>query len=78
MECDCPEAVGEAAAQSYQMAQRVSLDLPDGPLTSSVIQAAFRAAAKKAHPDHGGNTDAFRELVAERDELLRRSHGYIY
>lgn len=34
------------------------------------IDAAFRAKAKKAHPDAGGTKEEFEELVAARDEAL--------
>jgi hypothetical protein len=37
---------------------------------ASVVRAAFNALAKDAHPDKGGTTERFRELVAARDALL--------
>ncbi|MGH7023609.1 MAG: DnaJ domain-containing protein [Caulobacteraceae bacterium] len=34
------------------------------------VRAAFRRAAKKAHPDQGGSSDAFRRLRVAADLLL--------
>jgi hypothetical protein len=38
--------------------------------TRDDIIAAFRRAAKKAHPDMGGTAELFRQLVEARDRLL--------
>jgi hypothetical protein len=38
--------------------------------TREDIIAAFRRAAKKAHPDLGGTAEQFRALVIARDRLL--------
>lgn len=35
------------------------------------IEAAYRAKAKRAHPDAGGSTDAFTELQRARSDALR-------
>jgi hypothetical protein len=40
--------------------------------TADAIRAKFRARAKKLHPDAGGDAEAFRKLVAERDRALGR------
>ncbi|HRN83247.1 MAG TPA: DnaJ domain-containing protein [Hyphomicrobium sp.] len=39
------------------------------------IERAFRAAARKAHPDAGGSTAAMAELNAARDAALRQARG---
>jgi len=38
--------------------------------TAAEIRAAFRRAAKRAHPDAGGSSDAFRRVRAAADALL--------
>src|SRR6185436_18704571 len=38
--------------------------------TKEDVIAAFRAAAKKVHPDVGGTDEQFCELLAARDRLL--------
>lgn len=43
------------------------LDLPAGPITPTMIDAAYRAAAGRAHPDKGGTADAMAEVNAARD-----------
>jgi DnaJ domain len=40
--------------------------------TVADIKRAFRAQALVAHPDHGGQSDAFRTLRRAYDEALRR------
>jgi hypothetical protein len=50
---------------------RVVLDLPaTGPLDPGAIRAAYRAQARTAHPDTGGNRHRFEQLAAARDRLL--------
>ncbi len=52
---------------------RKLLGLPiSGALSAPEIHGAFRRAAKTMHPDAGGSEQAFRELVAAQDELMRR------
>lgn len=36
----------------------------------NAVQAAYRAAAKRVHPDVGGDPDLFRRLTAARDLLI--------
>ena len=43
---------------------------PDADYTKADVIAAFRRAAKKAHPDAGGAAKMFRVLVEARDRLL--------
>jgi len=48
------------------------LELPtDGALDAADITAAFRRLAKKAHPDAGGDHDAYIRLTEARDALLK-------
>jgi hypothetical protein len=50
---------------------RKMLGLPfDRGLTPAEIHRAFKRAAKTAHPDAGGNAQAFLELTAARDALM--------
>jgi hypothetical protein len=50
---------------------RQMLGLPfDRGLTLAEIHRAFKRAAKTAHPDAGGNAQAFLELTAARDALM--------
>jgi hypothetical protein len=50
---------------------REALELPlDGELTAQDINAAFRRLAKKAHPDAGGDHEAYIRLTEARDTLL--------
>jgi hypothetical protein len=52
---------------------RKLLGLPiDGALSGPEIHSAFRRAAKTTHPDMGGSEEAFRELVAAQDILIKR------
>lgn len=39
------------------------------------IEAAYREAARKAHPDSGGSTDAMADLNAARDAALKHIGG---
>jgi hypothetical protein len=50
---------------------RQMLGLPfDRGLSAAEIHRAFKRAAKRAHPDGGGNARAFLELTAARDALM--------
>jgi hypothetical protein len=50
---------------------RKMLGLPfDRGLSVAEIHRAFKRAAKTAHPDAGGNAQAFLELTAARDALM--------
>ncbi|WP_254271117.1 J domain-containing protein [Haloarcula marina] len=41
---------------------------PDAP--DDAVEAAFREKAKEVHPDHGGSTEAFRQLKAAKEAML--------
>lgn len=47
----------------------------DRPMTNVDIERAFRAKAATAHPDAGGNNEAFHELTAAREQALREIAG---
>jgi hypothetical protein len=56
---------------------RKMLGLPlDTRLNAPEIHRAFKRAAKAVHPDAGGDTQAFLELAAARDALMK--HGIRY
>lgn len=42
-----------------------------GPGTREAIDVAYRAAARRAHPDAGGSNEAMAEVNAARDQALR-------
>lgn len=42
---------------------RMALGLPlEGPISRSQVKKAYKAAVRSAHPDQGGNAEAFREV----------------
>jgi len=43
--------------------------------TVAAIEDRYRELAKSAHPDHGGNPEKFREIVAARDAALHELEG---
>ena len=52
---------------------REVLNLPmEGALKTAEINAAFRRAAKIAHPDAGGSDEDYRSITEARDALLRQ------
>jgi len=52
---------------------RQVLGLPLGPrLDPAEIHQAYKNAAKRAHPDHGGDGQAFHELAEARDALMKQ------
>jgi hypothetical protein len=60
-------------SHTEERAHRAALGLlAEDRLEASVIKAAFRKRAQKAHPDAGGSHDAFVRLSAARDALLAR------
>jgi hypothetical protein len=60
-----------AKAPTPEERHRKMLGLPcDRGLTPAEIHRAFKRAAKTAHPDAGGNAQAFLELTAARDALM--------
>ncbi|WP_433368435.1 hypothetical protein ACQPZX_41560 [Actinoplanes sp. CA-142083] len=63
----------EEAKRVLRDAGRVPDDMPLR--TVIAVTAAFRRAARTAHPDAGGNPDAFRLITAARDVLLREFGG---
>jgi hypothetical protein len=55
---------------------REILGLPrDGALEPSEVNAAFRRLAKTAHPDAGGDDEAYRRIAEARDALLGQFEG---
>ena len=53
---------------------RALLELPrEGELTAAEINAAFRRLAKTAHPDAGGDNEAYCRLTDARDALQERA-----
>ena len=62
---------GSAKMLTPDERNREMLGLPlDGRLVASEIHRAFRRAAKRMHPDSGGDTRAFLALAAARDALM--------
>jgi len=56
---------------------RKLLGLPlDQRLNAPEIHRAFKRAAKAVHPDAGGDTEAFLELAAARDALMKQGIRY--
>lgn len=50
---------------------RALLQLPEsGPLDPAAIRSAYRAEARRHHPDTGGDRQRFEQLSAARDRLL--------
>ena len=47
---------------------REVLDLPNGPVTAAMIDAAYRGGAQTAHPDKGGSTESMQLLGRARAE----------
>ena len=59
------------AGRMQEAAARALLDLPaTGPLDPGAIRSAYRAQARTAHPDAGGDRYRFEQLAAARDRLL--------
>ena len=59
------------AGRMQEAAARAGLDLPaTGPLDPGAIRSAYRAQARTAHPDAGGDRYRFEQLAAARDRLL--------
>jgi len=50
---------------------REVLQFNPGPVTKAQVETAYRIAAREAHPDAGGSSEAFHELQQARDEALR-------
>ncbi len=73
-------AIAATAAEdslTVDEARRVLADAakadPGELVTSEAIARAYRAAARTAHPDAGGNADVFRLIGKARDVLIRAS-----
>ncbi len=62
--------VPKPLTQEEQYRQLLGLPL-DRRLAATEIHQAFKRAAKTAHPDGGGNGQAFLELAAARDALMK-------
>lgn len=54
-----------------EQAALARLGLSARTLTVDAIRSAYRSRAKQCHPDAGGSGDAFRQLQADRDLVLR-------
>jgi DnaJ domain len=61
---------GIAPAMQMPLAEAMKLLHVPANFTEDDVQAAFRRAAKKVHPDVGGTAEQFRKLVEARDRLL--------
>ncbi len=46
------------------------LGLPECGFTTAALERAFRSAAKRTHPDHGGSDAAFRAVLAAKRQLI--------
>jgi curved DNA-binding protein CbpA len=65
------------ASLSAEEHYRQLLGLPlDRRLSAPEIHRAFKRAAKTAHPDAGGDAQAFLELSAARDALMKQGIRY--
>ena len=63
--------MGEAVANSKESEHRRLLGLPDkGGLLKSEVEQAYKATARRAHPDAGGSEEAFKQLGAAKDTLI--------
>lgn len=51
------------------------LGLPSAGITRQGIRAAYKAKARKHHPDAGGDPDRFRRMTEARDSLLKLYHA---
>ncbi|MEY4766375.1 MAG: hypothetical protein RI907_3048 [Pseudomonadota bacterium] len=66
-------AEGLRGADHDEPAHRAALKLPaEGPLTPQAIKAAYRRQAQRAHPDAGGDHQAFVQIGAAKRALLAR------
>jgi len=45
--------------------------------TRADVELSFRRLARDAHPDVGGNLEAFKNLIARRDLLLRSAADWL-
>ena len=61
---------GKSLTPADQHRQLLGLPL-DRRLTGPEIHQAYKRAAKRAHPDGGGDTRKFQELSAARDALMK-------
>lgn len=64
----------DPSAWSYHMKPWEVLEVP-WHAREDEIKAAFKKKARECHPDHGGNEDDMKLLVAARDYMLRRRKG---
>ena len=60
-------APGQQSKRSWRQVLGVG---HDGQVTAAGINAYYREAARKAHPDMGGSADAMAEVNAARDEAI--------
>ncbi len=82
--CSSPGSVGspETKVPAVNGKSLVCLNLDKSALESAdlekTIKSAYRREAKRHHPDHGGNNDAFRKIHQAYEELIRWSENPIY
>lgn len=65
----------ERRSQQDERAAALSLLGLSPGASQRAIDSAFRRAARRCHPDRGGDAAKFRELVGARNLLLSRSAG---
>jgi hypothetical protein len=70
---DVPRFGKRASVPAPEQQHRRLLGLPfERNLAESEIQQGYKRAAKRLHPDAGGSTHEFAELLAARDALMKR------
>lgn len=47
---------------------------PGAEVDSAVLQAAYKQASVRAHPDHGGSTEAFQRVKEAAEALAKHAH----
>ena len=76
---DAPKSIPKApvpplppglAEELEKVHARINLDVSRD-ATADEIRSAFRARLLKVHPDRGGDADETRQLIADRDLLLK-------
>ena len=68
----------EKTLTSYQEERKRRQDLQEAQLSYAerIVQVGFRTLAMQCHPDHGGNNESMRQVIAAHErlkELLRNS-----
>lgn len=69
--------IWEDSEDRERLQHKQALGLPlSGKITEADIEAAFRARAKSAHPDTGGDAADFRKLTEAKEFLLKQSRPF--